>query len=85
MFQNLDKLLSQITAKCLALLLYFQLKENITLNNSGVAFFRKNNLSEYFESDKVVYYFWTLTVVIKEIFKYTCSQNPEILKQFDSL
>uniref|UniRef100_A0A8C8Z1D1 Protein Lines N-terminal domain-containing protein n=1 Tax=Prolemur simus TaxID=1328070 RepID=A0A8C8Z1D1_PROSS len=81
MFQNLDKLLSHMAAKCLALLLYFQLKEKITLSNSWITFCQKN-LSEYSESDKVIYCLWTHTAVIKEIFKDTCSQKAEILKQF---
>ncbi|XP_001490403.2 protein Lines homolog 1 [Equus przewalskii] len=81
MFQNSDKLLSHMAAKCLALLLYFQLREKITLSNSWISFCQKN-LSEYSESDKVVYCLWTLTAIIKEIFKDTCSQKTEILKQF---
>nr|XP_058915568.1 protein Lines homolog 1 isoform X2 [Kogia breviceps] len=81
MFQNSDKLLSHMAAKCLALLLYFQLKEKITLSNSWISFCQEN-LSEYSESDKVVYCLWMLTFVIKEIFKDTCSQKTEILKQF---
>ncbi|XP_068412915.1 protein Lines homolog 1 isoform X3 [Eschrichtius robustus] len=74
MFQTSDKLLSHMAAKCLALLLYFQLKEKITLSNSWISFCQKN-LSEYSESDKVVYCLWMLTFVIKEIFKDTCSQK----------
>nr|XP_012620018.1 protein Lines homolog 1 isoform X2 [Microcebus murinus]XP_012620019.1 protein Lines homolog 1 isoform X2 [Microcebus murinus]XP_012620020.1 protein Lines homolog 1 isoform X2 [Microcebus murinus]XP_012620022.1 protein Lines homolog 1 isoform X2 [Microcebus murinus] len=81
MFQNLDKLLSHMAAKCLALLLYFQLKEKITLSNSWVTFCQKN-LSEYSENDKVIYCLWTHTAVIKETLKDTCSQKAEILKQF---
>ncbi|KAM9183186.1 protein Lines homolog 1 [Dugong dugon] len=81
MFQNSDKLLSHMAAECLALLLYFQLREKVTLSNSWITFCQKN-LSEYSESDKVVYCLWTLAVVIKEIFKDTCSQKTEILKQF---
>ncbi|KAF6273209.1 lines-like protein 1 [Rhinolophus ferrumequinum] len=81
MFQNQDKLLAHMAANCLALLLYFQLKEKITLSNSWIAFCQKN-LSEYSESNKVLYCLWTLTVVMKEIFKDTCSQKTEILKQF---
>ncbi|XP_037688829.1 protein Lines homolog 1 isoform X2 [Choloepus didactylus] len=81
LFQNSDKLLSHMTAKCLALLLYFQLREEITLSNSWIAFCQKN-LSEYTESDKIASCLWTLTMVIKEIFKDTCSQKTEILKQF---
>ncbi|XP_054569379.1 protein Lines homolog 1 isoform X2 [Eptesicus fuscus] len=80
-FQDSDKLLSHVTAKCLAWLLYFQLREKITLSNSWIAFCQKS-LSEYSESDKVVYCLWTLTAVIKEIFKDTCSQKSELLKQF---
>ncbi|XP_053437815.1 protein Lines homolog 1 isoform X1 [Nycticebus coucang] len=81
LFQNLDKLLSHMAAKCLALLLYFQLREKITLSNSWITFCQKS-LSEYSESDKIIYCLWTLTAVIKEIFKDTCSQKSEILKQF---
>ncbi|XP_049761444.1 protein Lines homolog 1 isoform X1 [Elephas maximus indicus] len=81
MFQNSDKLLSHMAAECLALLLYFQLREKITLSNSWITFCQKN-LSEYSESNKVVYCLQTLTVVIKEIFKHPCSQKTEILKQF---
>ncbi|XP_008067204.1 protein Lines homolog 1 [Carlito syrichta] len=81
MFQNSDKLLSHMAAKCLALLLYFQLREKITLSNFWIAFCQEN-LSEYSESDKVMYCLWTLTAVIKEIFKNICSQKIEILKQF---
>ncbi|XP_012382061.1 protein Lines homolog 1 isoform X2 [Dasypus novemcinctus] len=81
MFQNSDKLVSHMAAKCLALLLYFQLREKITLSNSWIAFCQKN-LSEYPESDKIACCLCTLTVVIKEILKDTCSQKPEILKQF---
>ncbi|EFB25946.1 hypothetical protein PANDA_011722, partial [Ailuropoda melanoleuca] len=81
MFQSSDKLLSHMAAKCLALLLYFQLREKITFSNSWIAFCQKN-LSEYPENEKAVYCLWTLTVIIKEIFKDTCSQKTEILKQF---
>lgn len=81
MFQNLDKLLSHMAAKCLALLLYFQLKEKITFSNSWIAFCQEN-LSEYSESDTVLYCLWTLTAVMKEILKDTSSQKTEILKQF---
>ncbi|XP_054417870.1 protein Lines homolog 1 [Pteronotus mesoamericanus] len=81
MFQSSDKLLSHMAAKGLALLLYFRLKEKITLSNAWIAFCQKN-LSGYSENDKVVYCLYTLTVVIKEIFKDTCSQKTEILKRF---
>ncbi|CAK6442474.1 unnamed protein product [Pipistrellus nathusii] len=80
-FQDSDKLLSHMTAKCLASLLYFQLREQITLSNSWIAFCQKS-LSEYSEGDKVVYCLWTLTAVIKEIFKGACSQKPGLLKRF---
>lgn len=76
MFQNSDKLLSHMAAKCLALLLYFQLKEKVTLSNSWISFCQKN-LSEYSESDEVVYSLWILTAVIKEIFRDTCSQKQK--------
>ncbi|KAM5291574.1 protein Lines homolog 1 isoform 1-T3 [Glossophaga mutica] len=81
MFQSSDKLLSHMAAKCLALLLYFRLKEKIMLSNAWIAFCQKN-LSEYSENEEVVYCLYTLTAVIKEIFKDTRSQKTEILKQF---
>ncbi|KAI4535605.1 hypothetical protein MG293_014831 [Ovis ammon polii] len=81
MFQNSEKLLSHMAAKCFALILYFQLKEKITLSNSWISFCQKN-ISEYSESNKVVYCLWIVTFVIKEIFKDTSSQKTEILKQF---
>ncbi|XP_049469959.1 protein Lines homolog 1 isoform X1 [Panthera uncia] len=84
MFQNSDKLLCHMAAKCLALLLYFQMREEIALSNSWIAFC-KTNLSEYPENEKAVYCLWTLTFIIKEIFKDTCSQKTEILKQFLTL
>ncbi|XP_037365968.1 protein Lines homolog 1 [Talpa occidentalis] len=81
MFQNSDKLLPHMAAKCLALLVYFRLKEKMTLSKSWIAFCQKN-LSVHTESDKVVYCLSTLTDVIKETFKDPCSQKTEILKQF---
>ncbi|KAF6078015.1 lines-like protein 1 [Phyllostomus discolor] len=81
MFQSSDKLLSHMAAKCLALLLYFRLKEKITLSNSWITFCQRN-LCEYSENEEVVYCLYTLTAVIKEIFKDTRSQKTEILKQF---
>ncbi|XP_008847757.1 protein Lines homolog 1 isoform X2 [Nannospalax galili] len=80
MLQNPDKLLSHMAAKCLASLLYFQLREKITLSNSWIAFGQKH-LSEYSESDAVVHFLWISTVVIKEILKDTCSQKTEVLQQ----
>ncbi|KAM5293417.1 protein Lines homolog 1 [Ctenodactylus gundi] len=81
MFQNSDKLLSHMATKCLAWLLYFQLKEKIALSNSWIDFCQKS-LSEYSESNEVTHCLWTLTVVLKEIFKGTCAEKREILKQF---
>ncbi|XP_029806764.1 protein Lines homolog 1 isoform X2 [Suricata suricatta] len=81
MFQNSDKLLCHMAAKCLALLLYFQMREEIALSSSWIAFCQ-TNLSEYPENEKAVYCLWTLTFIIKEILKDTCSQKAEILKQF---
>ncbi|XP_075414026.1 protein Lines homolog 1 [Tenrec ecaudatus] len=80
-FQNSDKLLSHMAAECLALLLHFQLREKMTLSSSWITFCQKT-LSEYIESDKVVYCLQTLIIVIKEIVKDTCIQKTEILKQF---
>ncbi|XP_036909636.1 protein Lines homolog 1 [Sturnira hondurensis] len=81
MFQSSDKLLGHMAAKCLASLLYFRLKEKITLSNFWLAFCQKN-LSEYSENEGGVYCLYTLTAVLKEILKGTCSQKTEILKQF---
>ncbi|XP_010609376.1 protein Lines homolog 1 [Fukomys damarensis] len=79
--QNSDRLLSHMAAKCLALLLYFQLKEKITLSSYWSVFCQKN-LSEYSESNEVMHCLWILIAVIKEVFKDTCSEKAEILKQF---
>ncbi|XP_037001817.2 protein Lines homolog 1 [Artibeus jamaicensis] len=81
MFQSSDKLLCHMAAKCLALLLYFRLKEKITLSSSWIAFCQKH-LSEYSENEEVLYCLHTLTAVVKEILKGTGSQKTEILKQF---
>ncbi|KAF6078010.1 lines-like protein 1 [Phyllostomus discolor] len=53
----------------------------ITLSNSWITFCQRN-LCEYSENEEVVYCLYTLTAVIKEIFKDTRSQKTEILKQF---
>ncbi|XP_004623506.1 protein Lines homolog 1 [Octodon degus] len=81
MVPNADKLLSHMAAKCLALLLYFQLKEKIPLSSSWIVFCQ-DNFSEYSENNEVVHCLWILTAVMKEIFKDTCSEKTEILKQF---
>ncbi|XP_028632563.1 protein Lines homolog 1 [Grammomys surdaster] len=80
MLQNSDKLLSHMAAKCLASLLYFQLKEKKTLSNSWITFCQRH-LSESCESGEAVHCLWVLTAVIKEIFKDTHSQRSESLKQ----
>ncbi|XP_027631952.1 protein Lines homolog 1 isoform X2 [Tupaia chinensis] len=53
----------------------------VTLSNSWIAFCQ-NKLSEYSQRGEVLPCLWTLTVMIKEIFKDTSSQKTEILKQF---
>lgn len=80
MLQNSDKLLSHMAAKCLASLLYFQLREKKMLSNSWVTFCQKH-LSESSESGEAVRCLWILTAVIKEILKDTHSQRAESLKQ----
>ncbi|XP_012867296.1 PREDICTED: protein Lines homolog isoform X1 [Dipodomys ordii] len=81
MLQKPDKLLSHMAAQCLGLLLYFQLREKIPLSNSWIAFCQKN-LSGHPDGGAVVHCIWTLTAGIKEIFKDTCPQKTEILRQF---
>lgn len=76
MLQNSDKLLSHMAAKCLASLLYFQLREKKMLSNSWVTFCQKH-LSESSESGEAVRCLWILTAVIKEILKDTHSQRAE--------
>lgn len=78
--QDSDKLLSHMTAKCLASLLYFQLREKTTLSHSWITFCEKH-LSESLESAEAVHCLWILTAVIKEILKDTHPQRTEILKQ----
>ncbi|XP_004693015.2 PREDICTED: protein Lines homolog isoform X1 [Condylura cristata] len=80
MFQNSDKLVPHMAAKCLALLVYFQLREKMALNKSWITLCQKS-LSVYTESDTVTHCLSTLTAVIKETFKDPCSQKTEILKQ----
>ncbi|XP_036592312.1 protein Lines homolog 1 [Trichosurus vulpecula] len=80
-FHGSDKLLSHMAAKCLASLLYLQLREKAMVNKTWTAFCLKT-LSDYPESNTISYCLWTLTAVIKEILKATCLQRAEILKQF---
>ncbi|XP_044518393.1 protein Lines homolog 1 [Gracilinanus agilis] len=80
-FHGSDKLLSHMAAKCLASLLYLQLREKAITNKTWTAFCLKT-LSDYPESNAISYCFWTLTAVIKEILKATCSQKTDMLKQF---
>uniref|UniRef100_A0A4X2KKB1 Protein Lines N-terminal domain-containing protein n=1 Tax=Vombatus ursinus TaxID=29139 RepID=A0A4X2KKB1_VOMUR len=81
MFHGSDKLLSHMAAKCLASLLYLQLREKAVVNKTWTAFCLKT-LSDYPESNTASYCLWILTAVIKEILKATCLQKAEILKQF---
>ncbi|XP_074090324.1 protein Lines homolog 1 isoform X2 [Macrotis lagotis] len=80
-FHGSDKLLSHMAAKCLASLLYLQLREKAIVNKTWTAFCLKT-LSNNHESNTVSYCLWTLTAVIKEILKATCLQKAELLKQF---
>ncbi|XP_056678794.1 protein Lines homolog 1-like [Monodelphis domestica] len=80
-FHGSDKLLSHMAAKCLASILYLQLREKAIINKTWTAFCLKT-LSDYPESNAISYCLWTLTAVIKEILKATCLQKTEILKQF---
>ncbi|XP_068954566.1 protein Lines homolog 1 isoform X2 [Petaurus breviceps papuanus] len=80
-FHGSDKLLSHMAAKCLASLLYLQLREKAIVNKTWTSFCLKT-LSDYPESNTISYCLWTLTAVIKEILKATCLQKAEILKQF---
>ncbi|XP_036031422.1 protein Lines homolog 1 isoform X2 [Onychomys torridus] len=80
MLQNSGKLLSHMAAKCLSSLLYFQLREKMTLSNPWITFCQKH-LSESSGSSEAVHCLWILTAVIKEIFRDTHSRQAEILKQ----
>ncbi|XP_074090326.1 protein Lines homolog 1 isoform X4 [Macrotis lagotis] len=73
-FHGSDKLLSHMAAKCLASLLYLQLREKAIVNKTWTAFCLKT-LSNNHESNTVSYCLWTLTAVIKEILKATCLQK----------
>ncbi|XP_012588112.1 PREDICTED: protein Lines homolog isoform X2 [Condylura cristata] len=77
MFQNSDKLVPHMAAKCLALLVYFQLREKMALNKSWITLCQKS-LSVYTESDTVTHCLSTLTAVIKETFKDPCSQKTAL-------
>lgn len=78
--QNSDKLLSYMAAKCLALLLYFQLREKKMISSSWVTFCQKH-LSESSESGEAVHCLCILAAVMKEVFKDAHSQRAESLKQ----
>lgn len=80
MLQNPDKLSSHMAAKCLSSLLYFQLREKMTLSNPWIIFCQKH-LSESSGSSEAAHCLWILTAVIKEIFRDTHSRQAEILKQ----
>ncbi|XP_043845058.1 protein Lines homolog 1 [Dromiciops gliroides] len=80
-FHASDKLLSHMAAKCLASLLYLQLREKAIVNKTWTTFCLKT-LSNYCESNTTSYCLWTLTAVIKEILKASCLQKAEILQQF---
>ncbi|XP_037054707.1 protein Lines homolog 1 isoform X2 [Peromyscus leucopus] len=80
MLQNPDKLSSHMAAKCLSSLLYFQLREKMTLSNPWLTFCQKH-LSESSGSSEAAHCLWILTAVIKEIFRDTHSRQAEILKQ----
>lgn len=80
MLQNPDKLSSHMAAKCLSSLLYFQLREKMTLSNPWITFCQKH-LSESSGSSEAAHCLWILTAVIKEILRDTHSRQAEILKQ----
>ncbi|XP_074151107.1 protein Lines homolog 1 isoform X1 [Sminthopsis crassicaudata] len=80
-FHGSDKLLSHMAAKCLASLLYLQLREKDIVNKTWTHFCLKS-FSDYPESNTISYCLWTLTAVIKEILKATCLQKAGLLKQF---
>ncbi|XP_078007297.1 protein Lines homolog 1 isoform X2 [Phascolarctos cinereus] len=82
-FHSSDKLLSHMAAKCLASLLYLQLREKAVVNKTWTAFCLKT-LSDYPESNTVSYCLWILTAVIKEILKTTCLQKAAELQKFMS-
>ncbi|NXG74668.1 LINES protein, partial [Baryphthengus martii] len=63
-----DRLLSHMASKCLAALVYFQLKEENSLNVTWLAFSLKT-LSEFPVNTQVAECLWTLTAVIKDILK----------------
>ncbi|XP_056663407.1 protein Lines homolog 1 isoform X2 [Monodelphis domestica] len=82
-FHGSDKLLSHMAAKCLASILYLQLREKAIINKTWTAFCLKT-LSDYPESNAISYCLWTLTAVIKEILKATCLQKTVELQKFMS-
>ncbi|XP_055980690.1 protein Lines homolog 1 [Sorex fumeus] len=76
-----DKLLSHLAAKCLGLLLYFQLREKVPLSDSWVVFCR-TSLGEPLASGQVACCLWVLSAVIKEILKDPGAQKTESLQRF---
>ncbi|XP_074863188.1 protein Lines homolog 1 isoform X2 [Carettochelys insculpta] len=74
-----DKLLSHMASKSIASLVYFQLKEENTLNVTWLTFCLKT-LSEFPKSDQVTECLWILTAIIRDLLKDKDLQNEDVLK-----
>ncbi|KAM6257416.1 protein Lines homolog 1 isoform 1-T1 [Porphyrio hochstetteri] len=68
LLSSYDQLLSHMASKCLASLVYFQLKEENALNVTWLTFTVKT-LSGFPENTQVAECLWTLTIIIKDILK----------------
>ncbi|XP_050759214.1 protein Lines homolog 1 isoform X2 [Gymnogyps californianus] len=75
-----DQLLSHMASECLASLVYFQLKEENTLNVTWLTFSLKT-LSGFPVNTQVAECLWTLTTIIKDILKDEVLPKAGILKK----
>ncbi|KAM6195714.1 protein Lines homolog 1 isoform 2-T3 [Sarcoramphus papa] len=75
-----DQLLSHMASECLASLVYFQLKEENTLNVTWLTFSLKT-LSGFPVNTQVAECLWTLTTIIKDILKDKVLPKAGILKK----
>uniref|UniRef100_A0A6G1RL88 Ceramide synthase 3 n=1 Tax=Hypotaenidia okinawae TaxID=2861861 RepID=A0A6G1RL88_9GRUI len=80
LLSSYDQLLSHMASKCLASLVYFQLKEENALNVTWLTFTVKT-LSGFPENTQVAECLWTLTIIIKDILKDKPLPKAGILKK----
>ncbi|XP_006262556.2 protein Lines homolog 1 [Alligator mississippiensis] len=75
-----DKLLCHMASKSMASLVYFQLKEENSLNVTWLAFCLKT-LSEFPRSVQAAECLWTLTAIIRDVLKDEDMRKADIMKK----